>query len=98
MNNIKFGVTCYAGNAIIKINAKILKGSVDHLRYEYKTMIIKSIGKGLTRFEGVLPISEYHSFKDELDRAIIDRKIEELKHQKTMIGPLAPFVDTELPF
>lgn len=95
---VPFGVTCYAGNAIIKLNAKILEGSRDHLRHEYKKMIIKSISKGLTRFEGVLPISEYWSFKDELDRAIIDRKIEELKRQKRMVGPLAPFVEAELPF
>jgi len=79
---VPFGVNCFAGNAIIKLNAKILDEDCKSLEEEYKNQIwLNPVGKGLTRLEGVLKMDDYHNFKTSLDKAILRRKMSELQQE-----------------
>jgi hypothetical protein len=79
---VPFGVNCFTGFAIIKLNAKILDQDRKSLREEYKNHIwLSPIGKGLTRLEGVLKIDDYQNFKTSLNKAILRRKMSELQQE-----------------
>lgn len=79
---VPYGVTCYAGNAIIKLNAKILPEAIQSLRREFPTLTVtNSLETGLTRIEGCLMLDSYKTFKFDLDNHISRRKIAELRRE-----------------
>lgn len=85
-----FGVDFFGQHAVLKMNGKINKEQKMLLEEEWGwTLNIYSVrsrtGRELVRIEGVVRADDYHFFKNELDKAILASKLEEMQMEMEIL-------------
>jgi hypothetical protein len=84
--NLSFGYSHLGFHTLIKLNVKITHAAAELLRQTYDVWTTDN-GKFGYRIEGCLTSDKAWLFKQSLQLAIIDYKIEQLTHKKlTVLG------------
>ncbi len=90
--NLSFGYSHLGFHTLIKLNAKITHAAAELLRQTYDVWTFDN-GKFGYRIEGCLTSDKVWNFKQSLQLAIIDYKIEQLTNKKLTVLGVVSVVD-----
>jgi len=90
--NLSFGYSLLGNHTLVKLNAKITSAAAELLQQTYDVCTFEA-GKFGYRIEGCLTSDKVWNFKQSLQLAIIDYKIEQLTNKKLTVLGVVSVVD-----